>query len=56
LFCGRGATIAALNLYGHDAVAMAPLSAAVLEIFESSGEDDAGPATSGARDRVSTTS
>jgi GAF domain len=47
LFCGRGATIAALNLYGHDAVAMAPLSAAVLAIFESSGEDHAGPGADG---------
>jgi hypothetical protein len=45
LFAGRGTSIAALNLYGHDMQAMAPLSAAVLTTFESSGEDedDAGP-------------
>jgi GAF domain-containing protein/ANTAR domain-containing protein len=37
LFGGRGTPIAALNLYGHDTVAMAPLSAAVLAAFESDG-------------------
>jgi len=41
LFAGRGISIAALNLYGRDAREMAPLSAAVLAAFESSGEDDA---------------
>lgn len=40
LFAGRGTPIAALNLYGHDTQAMAPLSAAVLATFEGSGEDD----------------
>jgi hypothetical protein len=43
LFAGRGTPIAALNLYGHDTLAMAPLNAAVLATFESSGEDDAEP-------------
>jgi hypothetical protein len=33
LFAGSGATIAALNLYGRDQVAMAPLTEAVLEVF-----------------------
>jgi hypothetical protein len=42
LFAGRGETIAALNLYGQDTEAMAPLSAAVLAVFESSSEDGAG--------------
>ncbi|MEV6495747.1 GAF domain-containing protein [Actinoplanes sp. NPDC051633] len=39
LAAGRGVSIAALNLYGRDAAAMAPLSAAVLATFESTGED-----------------
>jgi GAF domain-containing protein len=46
LFAGRGASIAALNLYGQDTDAMAPLSAAVLAVFESSSEsalDGLGP-------------
>lgn len=34
LFAGRGRTIAALNLYGHDVQAMAPLSGAVLTAFD----------------------
>lgn len=44
LFAGRGTPIAALNLYGRDTRAMAPLSAAVLTTFESygNGENDAG--------------
>jgi hypothetical protein len=45
LFAGRGTPIAALNLYGHDTRAMAPLSAAVLAAFDISGEgkDDPWP-------------
>jgi hypothetical protein len=39
LFAGRGNPIAALNLYGHDTDAMAPLIARVLATFESSGGD-----------------
>jgi GAF domain-containing protein/ANTAR domain-containing protein len=42
LFAGRGETVAALNLYGQDAEAMEPLSAAVLATFESSTEDTGG--------------
>jgi len=42
LFAGRGIPIAALNLYGHDTTAMAPLSAAVLVTFDSSSQDNAG--------------
>jgi hypothetical protein len=38
LFAGRGAPIAALNLYGHDTDTMAPLIAAVLVTFESSSD------------------
>ncbi len=40
LFAGRGTPIAALNLYGHDTEALAPLSAAVLATFENSGDGD----------------
>jgi hypothetical protein len=47
LFAGRGVPIAALNLYGHDTGTMAPLSAAVLAAFESSGEDGAGSGLDG---------
>jgi hypothetical protein len=43
LYAGRGTPVAALNLYGHDARAMAPLSVAVLATFESFSDDDAGP-------------
>jgi GAF domain-containing protein len=43
LFAGRGTSIAALNLYGQDTGAMAPLSTAVLAIFESSSDDNAEP-------------
>jgi hypothetical protein len=43
LFAGRGTCIAALNLYGHDTTAMAPLSAAVLATFDSSGDGGAAP-------------
>jgi hypothetical protein len=35
LFAGRGSTVAALNLYGADPAAMAPLTAAVLHAHES---------------------
>jgi hypothetical protein len=35
LFAGRGTTIAALNLYGHDTTTMAPLCAAVLATYDS---------------------
>ncbi|MFB9359873.1 GAF and ANTAR domain-containing protein [Actinoplanes nipponensis] len=38
LFAGRGLPVAALNLYGHDPAAMAPLSAAVLDAYEESPE------------------
>jgi hypothetical protein len=34
LFAGRGLTVAALNLYGREPVAMAPLSAAVLAVYD----------------------
>lgn len=34
LFAGRGTPIAALNLYGHDKAAMAPLSAAILDLYD----------------------
>jgi len=47
LFAGRGTSIAALNLYGQDTGAMAPLSAAVLAIFDSSGEDSDEPRLDG---------
>ena len=40
LFAGSGATIAVLNLYGHDPVTLVPLSARVWAVF------DADPATS----------
>jgi hypothetical protein len=43
LFAGRGTPIAALNLYGHDSEAMAPLIAAVLKTYESSSGDGAEP-------------
>jgi hypothetical protein len=38
LFAGRGTPIAALNLYGYDTDAMAPLIAAVLTTFENSSD------------------
>jgi hypothetical protein len=38
LFAGRGLPVAALNLYGHDPVAMAPLSAAVLAAYDDAPE------------------
>jgi ANTAR domain-containing protein/GAF domain-containing protein len=41
LFAGRGVPVGALNLYSRDTEAMAPLSAAVLAVFESSGEGGA---------------
>jgi hypothetical protein len=39
LFAGRGIPIAALNLYGRDKAAMAPLSAAILETYKRFPED-----------------
>jgi hypothetical protein len=39
LFAGSGATIAALNLYGRDQVAMAPLIEAVLDVFDGEAGD-----------------
>ena len=45
LFAGRGTSIAALNLYSHDLHAMAPLSAAVLAIFEGSTLESSGKGT-----------
>ena len=47
LFGGRGKPIAALNLYSRDPSAMAPLSAATLVAFVSSGEDVADAGTDG---------
>lgn len=47
LFAGRGTAIAALNLYGRDAEAMAPLIAAVWGAF-----DAAGPALAAGPDPV----
>ena len=38
LFAGRGVPVAALNLYGHDPAAMAPLSAAVLAAYDDAPE------------------
>ena len=38
LFAGRGLPVAALNLYGHDPAAMAPLSAAVLAAYDDAPE------------------
>jgi hypothetical protein len=38
LFAGRGLPVAALNLYGHDPAAMAPLSAAVLAAYDEGPE------------------
>ncbi len=56
LFAGRGLPTAALNLYGHDPVAMAPLSAAVLAVYDDMPQSvppdtpaDLGP---GARDLI----
>jgi hypothetical protein len=43
LFAGRGVSIAALNLYGHDTATMAPLSTAVLATFKNSTEDNPEP-------------
>jgi hypothetical protein len=40
LFAGRGLPVAALNLYGHDPAAMAPLSAAVLAAYDDAPEED----------------
>lgn len=37
LFAGRGSAIAALNLYGRDPDAMAPLTAAVWSVFHADG-------------------
>jgi hypothetical protein len=34
LYAGRGAPVAVLNLYGHDAAAIAPLIAAVESLFD----------------------
>ncbi len=47
LFAGRGTITAALNLYGHDPAAMAPLSAAVLAVYNASpgGESPGDPRT-----------
>jgi hypothetical protein len=47
VFGGRGTPIAALNLYGRDTLAMAPLHAAVTAAFESSGEEGADPGPGG---------
>jgi hypothetical protein len=50
VFAGRGQPLAALNLYGHDPGAMAPLSAAVLAAYDDTpeqrpagGRDELGP-------------
>jgi hypothetical protein len=40
LFAGRGVPTAALNLYGHDPAAMAPLSAVVLAVYDDAPESD----------------
>jgi hypothetical protein len=40
LFAGRGTAIAALNLYGRDPEAMAPLAAAVWSAFDPDGSAD----------------
>jgi hypothetical protein len=40
LFAGRGSVTAALNLYGRDPSAMAPLSATVLAVYNASPEGD----------------
>jgi hypothetical protein len=40
VFAGRGVVIAALNLYGRDPGAMAPLSAAVLATYDSASDTD----------------
>jgi ANTAR domain-containing protein/GAF domain-containing protein len=46
LFAGRGTPLAALNLYGTDEAAMAPLSAKVVAIYEAS--PGSGPEVAGA--------
>jgi hypothetical protein len=46
LFAGRGVPIAALNLYGHDMGAMAPLSLAVVAAYETSAGSPADPESS----------
>jgi hypothetical protein len=43
LFAGRGLPIAALNLYSRDSTAMAPLCAAVVEVFHRSPTDGLDP-------------
>src|SRR4051794_26700384 len=43
LYAGRGEPIAALNLYGHDSAAMAPLIDAICAVHEHSGGATAGP-------------
>jgi hypothetical protein len=40
LFAGRGVSTAALNLYGRDPAAMAPLSAGVLAVYDDAPKDD----------------
>jgi GAF domain-containing protein len=46
LFAGQGVPIAALNLYGHDTAAMAPLSLAVVAAYDSSAGTPADPESS----------
>lgn len=43
LFGGRGIALATLNLYGNDRAALAPLAAAVREVFDNDGHADARP-------------
>jgi hypothetical protein len=56
LFAGRGVPAAALNLYGRDPAAMAPLSAAVLAVYDEAPEGSPpGPAADlcpGAQDLI----
>jgi GAF domain-containing protein/ANTAR domain-containing protein len=47
LFAGRGLTVAALNLYGREPAAMAPLSAAVLAAYDETPEDQPPGTTDG---------
>jgi hypothetical protein len=53
LFAGRGVPIAALNLYSRDSDAMAPLCAAVVDVYRDAPENDDRDLGSGAIQLVS---